>query len=80
MKKVFLQILQNSQTCKFIKKETLAQVFSKFVNFFVNFVKFLRTPFFIEHFLWLRLKVLRKTVNTQLVFSFLKIKKVAESF
>ena len=33
----------------FIKKETLAQVFS------VNFAKFLRTPFFTEHLQWLLL-------------------------
>ena len=58
VKKVFLEISRNSQeiTCarvsflikkkKFIKKETLAQVFS---------CKFLRTPFFIEHLRWLLL-------------------------
>ena len=37
------------QVCNFIKKETLAQVF------LVNFVKFLITPFFIEHLGWLLL-------------------------
>ena len=35
----------------FIKKETLVQVFP------VNFVKFLRTPFYIEHLWWLLLKI-----------------------
>ena len=36
------------QACNFIKKETLAQVFS-------CFAKFLRTTFFIEHLWWLLL-------------------------
>ena len=62
VKKVFLRNSQNSQenTCarlslliklqaNFIKKETLAQVFP------VNFVKLLRTLFFIEHLWWLLL-------------------------
>ena len=35
------------KACNFIKKETLAQSFP------VNFAKFLRTPFFIEHLRWL---------------------------
>ena len=41
VKQVFLKILQNSQekTCNFIKKETLAQVFS------CEFWEFLTTPF-----------------------------------
>ena len=68
VKKVFLKISQNSQkdtsvgdsfccrpeTCNFTKKETLAHMY-----FPVNFVKFLKTPFFIEHFggyfFWLKL-------------------------
>ena len=37
------------QACSFINKETLVQVFP------VNFAKFLRTPFFIEHLWWLLL-------------------------
>ena len=59
MKKVFLKILQNSQENTrvrdsflindFIKKESLAQVFS------CEFAKFLRTPFFTEHLYWLLL-------------------------
>ena len=64
VKKVFLEISQNSQentcarvsfliklmTCNFIKKETRAQVVScEFCR------KFLRTPFFVEHFWWLLL-------------------------
>ena len=53
VKKVFLEISQYSQEntwpeslflINFIKKEAQAQGFP------VNFVKFLRTPFFIEHF------------------------------
>ena len=62
VEKVFLEISQNSQenTCakvyflinlQAIKKETLAQVFH------VNFVKFLRTPFLIEHLWWLLLVI-----------------------
>ena len=59
MKKVFLEILQNSQENTrvrdsilindFIKKESLTQVFS------CEFAKFLRTPFFTEHLYWLLL-------------------------
>ena len=59
VKKVFLEIWQNSQenTCAsglqlYIKKETLAQVY-----FPVNFVKFLRIPSFIENLWWLLLTV-----------------------
>ena len=42
-------VLRNcrAKTCKFLKQETLAQVFS------VNFAKFPRTPFLIEHLRWL---------------------------
>ena len=66
--KVFLEISQSSQentcardsflincrpeVCNFIKKETLAQVFS------CEFVKLLRTPFnIVEHLWWLLLKI-----------------------
>ena len=57
VKKVFLNISQNSQentfarlsTRNFIKKETLAQVFS------CELFEILRTPFFIEHLRWLLL-------------------------
>ena len=38
-----------SESCNFIKKQTLAQAFP------VNFAKCLRTPFFIEHLWWLLL-------------------------
>ena len=49
-KKMFLEISQNLlQACNFIKKETLAQVFS------CKFTKFLRTPYFIQHYWWLLL-------------------------
>ena len=67
VKKVFLEMSQNSQentcarvaflillqaeVCNFIKKETLAEVFS------VNFVKFLRILFLIEHLWWLLLYI-----------------------
>ena len=44
-----------SAACNFIKKETLAQVY-----FALNFVKFLRTPFFREHLWWLLLTLLHK--------------------
>ena len=62
MKKVFLEISQNSQenTCdrvSFLIKLTLAQVFP------VNFAKFLRTPFFIEYLWWLLLKVLTSYID-----------------
>ena len=49
VKKVFLEISQNSQ------KETLAQV------------KFLRTPFFIEHLWWLRLKKYSREIQKELL-------------
>ena len=57
VKKVFLNISQNSQentfarlsTRNFIKKETLVQVFS------CEVFEILRTPFFIEHLRWLLL-------------------------
>ena len=52
-KKVLLTISQNSQenTCArfFVKKETLAQVFSR------EFCEFSRAPFLIEHLRWLLL-------------------------
>ena len=59
VKKLFLEISQNSQestcarvpqACNFIKKETLAQLFS------CEFAKFLRTPFLTEQFRWLLLQ------------------------
>ena len=42
---MFLEILQNSQACNFIKKETLAQVFS------YEFCEISNNIFFTEH-LW----------------------------
>ena len=77
IKKVFLEISQNSQesTCArvsfllkrlwlwdFIKKETLTQVFS------CNFVKFLRTPFLTEHLRWLLLNVRASSIGTYAKF------------
>ena len=53
IKKVFLKISQilqeNTRAGNFIKKETLAQVFS------CEIAKFLRKPFFKEHLRWLLL-------------------------
>ena len=46
VKKVFLEILQNSQ--KNIKKESLAQVFS------CGFCEMSKNTFFTEHFGWLK--------------------------
>ena len=51
-----------NKVASFFKKETLAQVFS------VNFVKFLRTPFSIEHLLWLLLKWLFFPMSSALNF------------
>ena len=67
IKKVFIEVSQNSQenTCAkvtfliklqaqiydFIKKETLAQVFS------CEFCEFLTTPFLTEHLRWLHLTI-----------------------
>ena len=57
VKKVFLEILQNSQenTCArvsfLIKLQALAQLWHR--CFYVNFAKFLRTPFLTEHLQWL---------------------------
>ena len=81
VKKVLLQISQNSQenicawvsflielqaqACNFIKKEALAQMFP------VNFVQFLRTPFYIEHF-WCLLLFFAKIVNGLAVKYFCK--------
>ena len=59
-KKVFLKILQNSQenTCtrvsSLIKLQLKKRLWYRF--FPVNFAKFLGTPFFREHLLWLLLK------------------------
>ena len=47
IKKLLLKISQNSQ------KNTSARVLKlNFVNFPVNFAKFLRSPFFTEHLGW----------------------------
>ena len=72
VKKMLLQISQNlqenictrvsflielqAQDCNFIKNEVLAQMFP------VNFVQFLRTPFYIEHF-WCLVLFFAKIVN-----------------
>ena len=76
VKKVFVEISQNSQenTCPrvslliklqasvlFIKKVTLARHGHR--CFPVNFVKFLRTHFFIEHPWWLLLKWIKSVIT-----------------
>ena len=68
LKKVFLEISQNSQefsfliklqACNFIKKELLHRCFS------ANFVKFLRTPILTEQLWWL---LLRRTFPNFLMY------------
>ena len=56
------------QSCHFIKKETLAQVFS------CEFCKILGTPFFTEHLWWLLLHRGRKNLKncSEYLFSFLQ--------
>ena len=56
--------LTKLQACNFIKKETLAQVFS------VNFEKFLRIPFLTERLRWLLLNTLRLTSAIWKLFVF----------
>ena len=58
-KKAFVEILQNSQenTCASVPAALLKKRF--WHRFFsMNFAKFLRTPFFIEHLWWLLLEYL----------------------
>ena len=71
--KGFLGISQNSKEnicarVSFLKKEALAQVFS------VNFAKFIRTPFFIEHLsrLLLRRIILLYLTNKRNMFKAIK--------
>ena len=76
VKKVFLEISQNSQestcarvskACNCIKKETLEQVFS--CEFLRNF---LRTPFLTEHLWWLLLSIywkLLKSTSSRRIFT-----------
>ena len=90
VKKVFLEISQNSQennrgqslscnkvagpACNFIKKETLARPSTLLKKrlwhrcFPVNFEKFLRTPFLIEHLWWLLLLLLCFAVHMELLY------------
>ena len=72
VKKVFLNILQNlrENTCarvsfliNFIKEGTLAQVF------LVNFMKFSRTPIFIERLWWLLLSCFSSLFLTKVTIS-----------
>ena len=72
VKKVFLEISQNSQenTCARVTGIRPVTLFKKRLwrrCFPVNFVKFLRTPFIIEHFWWLllqkRIQYLSKAVT-----------------
>ena len=48
------------EACNFIKKETLAQVFS------CEFCEFLKTPFLAEHLRWLLLSIAFMLLNTNL--------------
>ena len=59
VKKVFLEVSQNSQ------ENTCGRVWHR--CFLVNFVKFLRTPFFIEHLCWLFLSKEKIPDNSILV-------------
>ena len=56
-----LFLIKLPKACNFIKKETLARR-----CFPVNFVKFLRILFFIEHFWWLLLKF-KEALNRELI-------------
>ena len=61
VKKVFLEIWQNSDTGKHLSQSLL--FFNKVAGpmcFPVNFAKFLRTPLFIEHLRWLLLALYLK--------------------
>ena len=78
IKQVFLEISQNSQenictrasfliklqVCNFIRKRLWHRCFP------VNFVRFLRTPFFIEHLWWLLIEIAneRELCEWQIVF------------
>ena len=75
VKKVFLEISQNSQEStwarvSFLKKitslrpATLSKKRLWHRCFPVNFVKFLRIPFYIEHLLWLLLSCISKNCLT----------------
>ena len=55
VKKVFLEISQNSQENTCVRPATLLKKRLWHRCFPVNFVKFLRTPFFTEHLWWLLL-------------------------
>ena len=53
---LFFNKVAACKACKFIKKETLAQVFS------CDFVKFLRTPFYAEY-LWVAASVIHRKID-----------------
>ena len=56
-KKVFLEISQNSQQSTCARVSFLIKLQAWHMCFPVNFVKFLRKPFFIEHLWWLLLLI-----------------------
>ena len=58
----FLIKLQASGSFNFIKKETLAQVFS------VIFCEIFKKPFFIEHLWWLILDIVDEILHVKLQF------------
>ena len=64
MKKVLLEISQNSQenTCNFIKKETLAQLFS------CEFCEISKNTFSTEHLWWLLLILFELFLDVQGAF------------
>ena len=63
-----------ADVCKFIKKETLAQVFA------CCFAKSFRTTVFIEHLQWLFLEILSKYEHPIGTLTNIKSKKLHKSF
>ena len=55
VKKLFLEISQNPQEYTYARASFLIKLQAIGLKFPMKFVKFLRTPFFIEHLLWLLL-------------------------
>ena len=62
-KKVFLEISQNSQQSTCARVSFLIKLQAWHMCFPVNFVKFLRKPFFIEHLWWLLLLIEKEGKN-----------------
>ena len=67
VKKVFLEISQNSQENNYAKVSFLIQLqASRHRCFPANFVKFLRTPFLTEHLWWLLLFCIQFQITSSL--------------